>query len=152
MKIKLSEIQEFLNQKNIAVAGVSRNEKKFGNEIYKELKNKGYNVFPVNPNISEFKGEKCYAKIEDLPAEVTAILTCTKPAETEKIVQQAIQKGIKHIWLQQGSQSDKAIELAKQPDVNVIFKKCIFMFLEPVAGPHKFHRFFVKLFGSYPKN
>ena len=71
--MKTSEsINMFLNQPHIAVVGVSRNKNKFGNAVYHILKKKGIKVFPVNPHLTHFEGEKCYSNIETLPADVTA--------------------------------------------------------------------------------
>jgi len=152
MNLKLSDIELFLKEKNIAVAGISRNSNKFGNMTYKALKDKGYKVFPINPNMDVFDNQKCYKSIEELPEEVKSILICTKPEFTEKIVEQIIlQKNISHIWLQQGSENKKTIEIILENNVNLISKKCIFMFLPPVVGVHKFHQFFSKLLGSYPR-
>lgn len=151
MNIKLSDIQLFINQKSIAVAGVSRNDKKFGNAIYKELKLKGYEVFPLNPNLNEYEGVKCYKSVNELPSHVTGIFVCTKPEQTEKIVQETINKGIKHLWLQQGSHNENSIKIATNQGINVVSNNCLFMFLEPVESIHKFHRGIKKFFGNYPK-
>lgn len=151
MELKLSKIQEFFNQKEIAIAGVSRDEKKFGSTLYTQMQNKKFNVLPLNPNIEIYKEKKCYRSIYELPQTTTAIIICTKPQETEKILEQAKKKGIKHIWIQQGAQIQNIEEYAQKSEENIIYGKCAFMFLEPVDSVHKFHRFFVKLFGGYPK-
>lgn len=61
-----SSVENFLSQKNIAVIGVSRNTKKFGNTIYRSLKKKGYNVFPINPNAEKIEGDNCYPDLLSL--------------------------------------------------------------------------------------
>jgi len=71
-------IQEFLAQKKIAVAGVSRKKSKFGNTLYNELKKKGYDVYAVNPNLKEYDDKKCYDSIMSLPDDVTALVINTK--------------------------------------------------------------------------
>jgi predicted CoA-binding protein len=151
MKVTLIQIQEFLKQGKYALAGASRLERKMGNSIYKEFKNKGVDIVPINPNIEELYGDKCYKSVADLPSDINALIICTKPADAEKIVQEAVNKGIKNIWLQQGAQSEKSIEIARQNNINLITKKCVFMFFEPVDSVHKFHRSVKKLFGTYPK-
>jgi predicted CoA-binding protein len=137
-------------QKNIAVAGVSRKKQKFGNAIFKELVKKGYVVFPVNPNMDEFEGEKCYRSIESLPVEVTGIVINTKPAITAALVKEAEAKGIKNIWLQQGSADKKTIAETSKSRSNIISGHCIFMFTDPVKGIHGFHRWLKKSFGKFP--
>jgi uncharacterized protein len=149
--IKKEAVDLFLQQKNVAVAGVSRNPKKFGFMIFNEMKKGGFNVYPVNPNASDIEGTKCYNNIADVPDDVASLVIATAKTETEKSVESAIQKGIKHIWIQQNSQTPKAIETAEKAGVNLVYKECIFMFIEPVSSVHKFHRFINKVFGKYPK-
>jgi hypothetical protein len=146
----LKVIKEFLDQKNIAVAGVSRTKHKFGNTIFKELEKKGYNLYPVNPNLEEFDGKKCFKNIESLPTEVTGIVINTKPAVTGMLIKEAEAKGIQNIWLQQGS-ADKSVKASiENSKSNIISGQCILMFNEPVKGVHGFHRWLKKSFGKFP--
>jgi uncharacterized protein len=148
--MKLENVYKFLNCKKFAIVGVSRNEKKFGNIVYKELKKKNYNILPVNPFMDTYNGEKCYKSINELPPDVEALIVVTKPEITLPIVKEAIERGIKHIFLQKGAQNSEAVEYAEENNVNIIQKHCILMFANP-SGFHKFHRTFVKFFGLYPK-
>jgi len=141
-------IDLFLQQPDIAVVGVSRNKNKFGNAVYKTLKKKGINVHPVNPHLTVFEGDKCFSDIETLPSHIKAIFVNTPPEKTIKIVESAINKGIQHMWLQQGSTDDGVIRYLEGKDVNFISDRCIMMFAEPVGSFHKVHRFFSKLTGS----
>jgi len=147
----LKAINNFTSQKNIAVAGVSRNKKKFGNAIYRELRERGYKLYPVNPKLDEYDGSKCYRSISELPGEITAIVINTKPGITKNLVDEATAKGIKHIWLQQGSADKETIIKARKSETNIITRQCIIMFAEPVKGGHKFHKRINKFFGLYPK-
>jgi predicted CoA-binding protein len=140
-----------MSQKNIAVAGVSRKKQKFGNAIYKELEKKGYNVYPVNPNMKDYNGKICYPDIQSLPEEVTGIVLNTKPAITKLLMKEAEQKGIKHIWLQQGSANKETIETSHNSDSNIISRQCVIMFAEPAKGIHGFHKWINKTFGILPK-
>lgn len=144
-------INEFLAQKNIAIAGVSRKKQKFGNAIYKELAKKGYTLYPINPNIETYEGKKCYPDIDSLPGEVSAIVLNTKPAITKNLIDQAENKGIKNIWLQQGSADKETLETIKTKDANIIGKQCVIMFAEPVKGIHGFHKWINNTFGLLPK-
>jgi predicted CoA-binding protein len=146
----LKAINEFMGQKNIAVAGVSRTKHKFGNTIFHELSKKGINVFPVNPNLDEFEGMKCYKGIESLPEDVTGIVINTKPAVTAILIKEAEARGIKNIWLQQGSADKKTIAENVNSPSNIIAGQCILMFNEPVKGMHGFHRWLKKSFGKFP--
>lgn len=150
--MKASEsIHLFLQQPRIAVVGVSRNKNKFGNTVYKTLRQKGINVIPVNPHLTHFEGDTCYNSIETLPADVNAVFVNTPPEQTAKIVETALQKGIQHLWLQQGSSNDQIENYLKNKDINYVTDRCIMMFAEPVGSFHRIHKFFSKLTGNYPK-
>lgn len=149
--VTLDEINAFLNTDKIAVAGASRNVKKFGNVVVKELLEKGFEVFPVNPYANEILGRKCYAAISELPADVKHLLIVTNKTQSKVVAAEAVENGIQRIWLQQMSETPEAIQIIEDSGIPLISKKCILMFVDPVKGPHRFHRFFVKLFGRYPK-
>jgi uncharacterized protein len=144
-------IDQILSQKHIAVAGVSRDARKFGAIVYKHLAKNGYHVYPMNPNMANYEGVKCYPDVMSLPEEVLVLVMVTKPQVTLDLVHQAIERGITHLWMQQGSESDEAIAAAKGAGIHVISRKCIMMFAEPVKSVHAFHRFLSKLFGKYPR-
>ena len=146
----LKEIEVFFEQKNIAVAGVSRKKQKFGNAIFKELAKKGYKLYPINPHMDEFEGNKCYHSVSDLPGEVTALVINTKKDTTLELLKDAETNGIKHIWMQQGCADKETIKELDPGDANVIAGKCILMFADPVGGIHNFHRWLVKTFGNFP--
>lgn len=150
-KASLDDTRKFMAQKNMAIAGVSKNAKKFGNAIFKELKSKEYNLFPVHPNMDSLQGRACYQNVASLPEDVTALIICTKPENTFDLVKAAAEKGIQNIWLQQGAQNDEAIVFARQKGINIIHRQCALMFAEPVTSIHKFHRSINKLFGAFPK-
>jgi len=146
-----ANIDQFFESKKIAIAGVSRNPKKFPTVIFTELKQKGFTVFPINPNADVIGGVKCYPDVASLPAEVESLAIVTRKDKTESLVDAAISCGIKNVWIQQMSETPAAVEKAKNAGINVIYKKCLFMFSEPVAGMHKFHRSIKKLFGQLPR-
>lgn len=148
---KKADVDEFFAQKNLAVYGVSRNPKKFGSLIFKELKEKGYNVFPVNPHTDEIQGVTCYKSLGSIPETVDGVILTVKPEVTRDAVKEAHEAGIKRIWMQHGSNSTEAVEYCQENGMTVISKECVFMFAEPVQSVHKFHRFFAKLFRKYPK-
>jgi predicted CoA-binding protein len=149
---KLSSIQAFLGSKEIAVCGVSRNKKKFGRVVYDTLKGRGFKLYGVNPNMTDIDGDPCYPDVSQLPGHVKYLYIVTPGKQTEEIVAKAIEKGIRTIWIQQMSESPKAVELAEKNGITLIKKECILKFAEPITGIHKFHRFLTKLFGMYPKD
>lgn len=146
----LSAIREFLSCKHYAVAGVSRDPKKFGNVIFREMVKKGYKVVPVNPNSTEIEGHPCYPGIHELPVEIEALVIVTPPSQTIQILRDAADKGISHIWIQPGAEDLEVLTFCLQNQGQYVTRNCILMYLEPVSGIHKLHRFFNKLFGVYP--
>ncbi len=149
--VSLNDIEKFLAPKKLALAGASRNPKKFGGTVLKELIEKGYDVYPVNPNTTEIQGQKCYPTVADLPGDVRHLLIVTPKKETKAVAEQAIKKGIERIWIQQMSDTPEAVKALDDAGIPLITKKCILMFAGPVQGPHKFHRFLIKIVGRYPK-
>ena len=150
MRTSKTAVDNIVNQKTIAVVGVSRSGNKTGNNIYRELKKKGYQVFQVNPNATEIEGEKCYTNLKELPEKPGALIVSVKPDETEKVVREAAEIGIQNIWMQLGSDSEEAVKFCKENNINSVHKECILMFAQPVEGVHKFHRFFNGIFGKLP--
>jgi len=118
-------LEEFLSQKTIAVVGSFRNESKFAYKILMHLKNKGYEVYPVNPNLKEVEGIRCYPSIIDLPLVVDLVDIVTPPKVTEEIVKQCLQKGIKRVWIQPGAESELAIKFCKDNNIKVVYNACI---------------------------
>jgi len=144
-------IEDFLGPKKLAIAGVSRNPKKFGHAVFYGLKKSGYTVFPINPKSGEIDGEKCYASVADLPEDVMHLLIVTPKKDTDAVLRDAIKKGIRRVWVQQMSETTETEHIAAEYNVELISKKCIFMFADPVTGMHKFHRNIVGFFGRLPK-
>ena len=144
-------IDNFLAQKKYAVIGVSRSGTKFGNTIYKELKAKGYGLYPVNAHTEKINKETCYPDLKSLPEKVDGIITVIPPVETEKIVHDAASLGINQIWMQQGSESEKAIRFCQDNKMNIIHGECILMFAEPVSILHRIHRWVWGLIGKLPR-
>lgn len=148
--VKLKQIEEFLGSEPIAVVGVSRNPKKFGYAAFKELKEKGMNVIPVNPNATEILGTKVYPDIKALPADVKGLIIVTGKDKTAGIVREAKEKGLKQIWIQQMADSKEAVKELENSDINFITGECILMYYKP-HSIHKFHRAIKKFFGRFPK-
>jgi len=144
------QIEQFLSNEPIAIVGVSRNPKKFGRVAYEELTRKGLKLIPVNPNMESINGTVCYPDISHLPAEVKSLLIITKKDQTAKVVEDALAKGIKNIWIQQSSDTPEALALLKGKDINLITRQCILMHYQP-DGFHKFHRNLKRFFGGMPK-
>jgi predicted CoA-binding protein len=151
MKTSLASIQPFLKPGKIALAGASRNEKKFGYQLFNLLKDKGYEVFPVNPNTDRIGNTPCYKDLRSLPPDVKMVVIVTPKNQTASLVGDAISLGFKNLWIQQMSETPEALAILKGSDVNAVVKECLFMHLQPVTGIHKFHRAIRSLFGLMPK-
>ena len=149
--VSKSVVDDFLSQQKLAIVGVSRSGKKFGNVIYKDLKKKEYLVFPVNPNAEKIEGDRCFPGLEKLPESVDGVVINVPPSETEKVLQVAAKQGIRRVWLQQGSESEQAIKFCEENNFNFVHGECILMFAEPVGSFHKFHRWVWKILGKLPK-
>jgi hypothetical protein len=146
----LKQINEFIESQPIALIGVSRNPKKFGHTAFKELKEKGMKIVPVNPVADEILGEKVYPSIKELPEDIKGIIVMTKKNQTSLVVKEAKEKGIKQIWIQQMADSKESLEELKGSDINYISGECILMYYKP-HSIHKFHGMLKKLFGRFPK-
>jgi uncharacterized protein len=144
-------IDDFLSGESYAIAGVSRSSNKFGNALLKEMLEKGMKVYPVNPHAENILNVKCYPSLSSLPGPVWGLVTVLRPEQTASAVRDAAGIGIKRIWMQQGSESSDAINYCNDRGIKVIHGHCILMFLEPLKSFHKIHRFFLKLFGKYPR-
>ncbi len=143
-------VEEFLTQKKIAVVGVSRKKTKFGNAIYKELKLKGYKVFPINPHINVYEKDTCYPDLLSLPEKVDGVVINVPPAQTEKVVREAKEAGINKVWLQQGSQSEAAIKYCEENGIDCVSNECILMFAQPSAFIHRAHKWVWSVLGKLP--
>lgn len=143
-------IESFLKLKNIAVIGVSSKSKGFGVAVYNHLKDNGYTVFAVNKNGGYSGNIKLYNTLAMIDQKVDGIITVVPPSETEIVLQEANELGIKNIWMQQGSESVNALEFCKENNINVVHNECIMMFVEPVKSIHSFHRWINKIVGKYP--
>ncbi len=144
-------VEDFLAQRKLAVVGVSRAGKKFGNMAFRALKAKGYHVIPIHPHAETVEGERCYPNLSALPEEVGGVLVVVPPGETEKVVQEAAQAGIQRVWMQQGAESKEAIRFCEERGIHTVHGECILMFAEPTALPHRLHRWMWGLLGKLPK-
>jgi predicted CoA-binding protein len=144
-------INKFFLTGNIAVAGVSRNNKKFGNSAYHYLKDKGFNVFQINPFISRIDDDICYKNLNEIPEKVESLLIVLPPEKSGDVLKEAFTLGIKNIWFQNGSESDEAVKACEEKGINTVYKQCVLMFIEPVTFPHNFHRWITKVTGKIPR-
>ena len=146
----IKQIEEFLAAEPVALIGVSRNPKKFGYAAFKELKEKGMKIIPVNPHATEILGEKTFPDIKALPSDVRGVIIMTKKDQTVSVIRAAREKGVKNIWIQQMADSPESNKELEGSDINYISGECILMHYKP-NGIHKFHGKLKKFFGRFPK-
>jgi predicted CoA-binding protein len=119
-------IEEFLEKRNVfAVVGASRNPMKYGHQVYKDLRNAGYTVYPVNPNADEILGDKCYANLESLPEIPQVVDLVIPPEATNEAVKVCKKLGIRRVWMQPGSESRIALDFCKENDIEVVCGVCV---------------------------
>ena len=147
---------EFLASRRVAVTGVSREPKGHGsNVVYRRLRERGYEVFAVNPSADEVEGDPCYHDLRSIPGGVEAVLIGTRPAIAEETMRECAELGIKHVWMHRGpgsgSVSEAAAEYGRGHGISVIDGGCPCMF-DPTADlGHKAMRFVFTLTGNVPR-
>jgi uncharacterized protein len=145
----MKDVARFLALQKYAVAGVSRDPKKFGHQMFKDLRKKGMEVVPVNPRADTIDGVKCYSSVTELPADIRGVIFMTPKEETLSVARETIAHGIKDLWIQQGAETKSMIAELEKENINLISNECIMMFWKP-NGVHSFHRFLKKIFGGLP--
>jgi len=125
-KMNTNLIKDFLRKQNVfAVVGVSQNPAKYGHQVYKDLKEAGYVVYAVNPNIDEVLGDRCYHSLSELPEKPDIVDTVVPPTVTEKIVKECRELGIGRVWMQPGSESKQAIRFCEENNIKVVHDVCV---------------------------
>ena len=151
----LKQIQTFLGRHRIAVVGVSRNPKDFTRSLFNELRDRQYDVVPVNPEVAEVDGLRCYAHVSEIQPPVEAALLMTKPAVTGTVVRDCQTAGVKDIWMYRatgaGAVDVDAVAFCQSNGMEVVAGECPFMFLPETGFIHRFHGWCRKVTGSYPK-
>jgi predicted CoA-binding protein len=147
---------EFLAKRRIAVTGVSRKpENHGGNVVYKRLRERGYEVFAVNPNADEVEGDRAYHDVRSIPGGVDAVVIATRPETAEATMRECADLGIKHVWMHRsfgaGSVSDTATQYGRERGITVIDGGCPCMFDPTADVGHKAMRFVFTLNRHVPR-
>jgi hypothetical protein len=116
-----------IKSQKIAIVGVSHKEDKFGFRIFRDLIGAGYDVAGVNPSDGTVAGRKIYRSLKELPEKPYLVITVVPAAVTEQVVEQCHELGIKMVWMQPGSESEKAIAQADKYKISVIHNACFMM-------------------------
>jgi uncharacterized protein len=121
----MANIAEILKSSHtIAVVGLSSNPMRPSNGVAAYLKRAGYRIIPVNPKESEVLGEKCYARLEDVPEKIDMVDIFRRPEYVPEIVESAIRIGAKTVWMQEGVIHEEAAERARNAGLKVVMDRC----------------------------
>ena len=120
-------IDEFIKQKKFAVVGATDNPQKYGHQIVKNLKDRGYEVYPINPRLKEVEGLVCYPALDGLPVKPDVVDFVVPPPATEEILKQCTELGLDRIWLQPGSESEAALSYCREHNMKVVHDVCVMM-------------------------
>jgi len=118
-------MDEFLACRNYAVVGVSPNRSKYGYIVWRDLQKKGYAVYPVNPKYDEIEGERCYKSLSEVADKLDVVDIVVPPEVTEEIVKQCAELGLTRVWMQPGSESDRALEFCREHGITVLYGVCV---------------------------
>ena len=120
-------IEEFMKQKTFAVVGASSNPEKYGYIITKNLLDRGYTVYPVNPRLEQLHGVKCYRSLSELPVKVDVVDIVVPPKITGETVKECLKLGLTRVWMQPGAESTEAVEFCNKNGIKVIHGACVMM-------------------------
>ena len=148
--------EDFLAHERIAVTGVSRHPESHGaNVVYRRLRDRGYEVFAVNPNADQVEGDPCYPDLRSIPGGVDAVVIATRPEVADEAMRQCVALGIGQVWMHRGpgagSVSPEAVAYGREHGVEVIDGGCPCMFGPTADAGHKVMRFLLTLTGSVPR-
>jgi hypothetical protein len=146
----------FLAKRRIAVTGVSRQRDGHGgNVVYQRLRDRGYEVFAVNPNADEVEGDPCYHDLKSIPGGVEAVVIGTRPELAEDTMRECVELGITNVWMHRGpgggSVSAEATEYGRRQGATVIDGGCPLMFGPTADVGHKIMRFVFTATGNVPR-
>jgi hypothetical protein len=148
-------VDDFLAQKRIAVAGVSRSTGEAANLVYRTLRDREYEVFAVNPSTPVAESDTCYPDLKSVPGGVDAVVVATTPEVAGSVVRDCAEQGISRVWLHRsfgaGSVSDDAAAFCREHGITVIAGGCPLMFVTGADIGHRCMRFVLNLTGKLPK-
>jgi predicted CoA-binding protein len=131
-------IESFLSEQAVAVVGVSRT-RGFGNSALRALRDRGWRAYAVNASADSVQGGPCFRSLDALPERPGAVLVVVPPDRSAAVVSDCARLGIRHVWLQQGSECDEAIRAAGAAGISLVHHACVLMYAAP-RGIHRLHR------------
>jgi predicted CoA-binding protein len=147
-------INEFLDQKRFAIVGISRNLNEFSRMLMGDFVRRGYDIVPVNPNVEQIDGRKCFARVQDIEPPITAALIIVPKEMAEIILHDCAEAGITLVWMYgiSGSKDlpSEAQKICDRHGMKLVPGYCPFMFMDGSAWYHRFHGLVWKAIGLYP--
>jgi predicted CoA-binding protein len=151
----LEGVATFLRGRRLAVAGVSRQPNQAANAVFRKLKGSGYEVFPINPKVSQVEGTRCYRDIGAVPGQLDGVVIATSPDVSIQIVQQCMDHGVRRVWFHRsfgnGSVSEAAVRECDAHGIDCIVGGCPLMFCDPVDFGHKCMKWWLQRQGRVPR-
>lgn len=150
----MSTVQDFLEQKRIAIIGVSRDPKELSRMLLRTLLERGYEAFAINPGLQTVDDGPCYPSLKDIPSPLDGVIVMTSPAVTDQVVQQCADLHIPRVWMYRaggkGAVSPQAVQFCQDHGIKVVPGECPYMFLPGEHWVHRLHGFIKKIGGAYP--
>ena len=147
-------IERFYSHKRIALIGASRDKRKYANGLLRALRERGYEVVPVNPTATDIDGLPCFANIQAAAPPVDAAIAVVAAPKLDSVVRDCAAAGVRMLWMHEhvmkGVMNPKAIYLCESSGIECIAGFCPMMFLPKTGFQHKIHGSIMKLFGAYP--
>jgi predicted CoA-binding protein len=147
-------VHEFLAGKRLAMVGVSREPKDFSRSLFRELKDRGYEVIAVNPGAQEIEGQRCYGHLGEVDPPAENALLMTIPEVTGEAVKECAAAGVRRVWMYraggEGAVNPDAVRFCEQHEMAVIAGECPFMFLPNSGLIHRLHGWVSRMTGHYP--
>jgi uncharacterized protein len=155
MPTNMTDIRDFLGLRRIALVGASRDPKDFSRYLLREMSAKGYDLVPVNPAVQgELEARRCFARVQEINPPVEGALVLTASRDTEQVVRDCAEAGIRHVWMHrsggEGSVSKAAVAFCRENGIHLVEGYCPFMFLTDTPFFHRVHGFLLKVTGGYP--
>lgn len=119
------QIRKFYSLKNIAVVGMSKNPEKAAHYVPKYLADRGYNIIPVNPTADEIMGKKCFHELGEVKDSIDIVDVFRPSDQVLPVIEEAIKKKPKVVWLQEGIHNQEAEDLARKAGIEVVFNRCM---------------------------
>ena len=120
-----AEIRDILSLRHVVVVGMSKNDNKAAHYVPKYLSENGFDIIPVNPTTDKILGKKCYSTISDVDGDID-IVDVFRPSDLVlPVVEEAIKKNPKVIWLQEGIHNPEAEDMARKKGIKVVFNRCM---------------------------